>query len=187
MSTNKILAMCGLAVAFALSAARAPAQEVRTDYDHKVTFEKYHTYSWGRVQASNPLWQSRIQDAIDRDLQGKGWQRVENSGDATVMAVGATQNEHEYQTFYNGLGGWRWGGFGQTATTTVSTYRIGTLVVDIFDAQTKQLLFRGVASDTLSDKPEKNEKKLDEAVNKMFRKFPPDRDDHERGHDRDRQ
>jgi hypothetical protein len=33
--------------------------------------------------------------------------------------------------------------------------------------------WRGVASDTLSSKPEKNDKKLDEAVQKMFDKFPP--------------
>ena len=66
------------------------------------------------------------------------------------------------------------GGFGTSATTTVLTYRVGTLVVDIYDAQNKNLVFRGTASDILSDKPEKNEKKLDEAVEKMFKKFRPE-------------
>jgi hypothetical protein len=163
--------LLAVAMAFCMTAA---AQEVHTDYDKKVTFERYRTYSWAKVHASNPLWQSRIQDSVDRALQAKGWQRVETGGDAALVAVGATQNQQEYQTFYSGLGGWRWGGFGTTATTTVQTYRVGTLVVDIYDAQNKNLVFRGTASDTLSDKPEKNERKLDEAVEKMFKKFPPE-------------
>jgi hypothetical protein len=60
-----------------------------------------------------------------------------------------------------------------TATTTTSEYTVGTLVVDIFDAKSKQLVFRGAAQDELSDKPEKNVKKLDKAANKMFKDFPP--------------
>jgi hypothetical protein len=60
-----------------------------------------------------------------------------------------------------------------TATTTTSEYLIGTLVVDIFDAKSKQLMFRGTASDEISDKPEKNIKKVEKASNKMFKDFPP--------------
>ena len=60
-----------------------------------------------------------------------------------------------------------------TSSTTVSEYTVGTLVVDIFNAKSKQLLFRGTASDELSDKPEKNQKKLAKASDKMFKDFPP--------------
>jgi hypothetical protein len=45
--------------------------------------------------------------------------------------------------------------------------------VDIFDAKTKQLMFRGTAQDEISDKPEKNVKKLAKASDKMFKDFPP--------------
>ena len=73
---------------------------------------------------------------------------------------------------------WRWGyrGWGMgmgSATTTVNEYRVGTLVVDIFDAKTKQLMFRGTAQDELSDKAEKNIKKMEKVSEKMFKKFPP--------------
>jgi hypothetical protein len=153
-------------------AAGASAEDVKTDYDHHANFSQYHTYYWEKVQASDPLWETRIKDAVDRDLQGKGWQRVEGNGDVALTAVGGTHDQHEYQTFYNGLGGWRWGGFGET-TTQVETYNVGSLVLDIYDAHSKQLLWRGVASDSLSGNPDKNEKKLDKAVNKMFEKFPP--------------
>jgi hypothetical protein len=60
-----------------------------------------------------------------------------------------------------------------TATTTTSEFVVGTLVVDIFDAKTKSLLFRGIAQDEVSDKPEKNIKKIDKAATKMFKNFPP--------------
>jgi Domain of unknown function (DUF4136) len=114
-------------------------------------------------------------DAVDKGLQTKGLQKVDQGGDMVVTAVGATQDQKEYRTFYDGFGpGWGWGGFGsETATTTVDNYRVGTLVVDIYDGQTHKLLWRGVASDTLASKPEKNEKKLEKDVSKMFDKFPP--------------
>jgi hypothetical protein len=90
-----------------------------------------------------------------------------------VTAVGSTHNQQEYQTFYDGMGGgWRWGGFGET-TTQVENYAVGSLVLDLYDAHNKQLIWRGVAQDTLSDKPEKNEKKLEKSVNKMLEHFPP--------------
>jgi hypothetical protein len=76
---------------------------------------------------------------------------------------------------YGGYGYRGWGGMGGmgTATTTVSEYMVGTLVVDIFDAKTKALLFRGTASDEISDKTDKNIKKVDKAMDKMFKDFPP--------------
>ncbi|MGH2479552.1 MAG: DUF4136 domain-containing protein, partial [Ktedonobacteraceae bacterium] len=58
------------------------------------------------------------------------------------------------------------------ATTYVENYKVGTLVVDMFDTNTKKLIWRGSASDTLSGKPEKDEKRLEKAVSKMFEHFP---------------
>jgi hypothetical protein len=81
------------------------------------------------------------------------------------------------QTFYNGFPGWGWGGWDGMSTTSTVPERVGNLTVDVFDGQTKQLVWRGRAEDVLSSKPEKNEHKLDESVHKMFDHFPP----HEKG------
>jgi len=43
----------------------------------------------------------------------------------------------------------------------------GALVLDFYDAHNKQLIWRGVSQDTLSDKPEKNGKKLEKSVDKL--------------------
>jgi hypothetical protein len=56
----------------------------------------------------------------------------------------------------------------------VQNYKVGTLVIDLFDARTKQLIWRGSASDTLADKSDKNIKNLDKGVQKMFEHFPPE-------------
>jgi len=46
-------------------------------------------------------------------------------------------------------------------------------MVDIFDGRTKKLIWRGTAEKVLSGKPEKNEKKLQDTVDDMFKKFSP--------------
>ena len=63
--------------------------------------------------------------------------------------------------------------FGES-TTTSDTYTVGTLVVDLFDAKTKNLVWRGVSSGMLSDKSDKNIKSLNRGVQKLFQHFPPD-------------
>ncbi len=94
------------------------------------------------------------------------------SADTHVIIHGATQMKRDLTTFYSGYGGYRYGGMG-SATTTVYEYKVGTMVVDVFDAGTKALLWRGIGEDEVSDKPEKNYKKIEKATEKMFKKFPP--------------
>jgi hypothetical protein len=151
---------------------------VHTDYDHHADFSKYHTYCWIGVKAGDSLWQQRIQSAVDGALAAKGLQRVDSTNcDLAVSAFGRTQERDTLQTFYDGFPGWGWragwwGGMG-TATTEVIPEKVGNLTMDLFDGQTKQLVWRGVASEVVSDKPEKDEKKLEKAVDEMFKKFPP--------------
>jgi hypothetical protein len=167
-----LAAMAAFAVVFAIS---APAQKIVTDYDHSANFSQYHTYSWGHVHSSDPLFEQRIRDAVDRDLQARGWQQVPEGGDVMVTAVLIKTHQDEYNTFYTGLGGgWRWHGWGGgMATTTIDRVPVGTLIVDMYDTHSKLLLWRGEAHDQMSDKPEKDTTKLEKAVDKMLEKFPP--------------
>jgi hypothetical protein len=79
------------------------------------------------------------------------------------------------QTWYDDFGGgWHWHGFGSGMATTIEEETpVGTLMVDIFDTPSQKLIWRGIASGTLTGKPEKDEKKMDKAVTEMFKKFPP--------------
>ena len=161
-----------------LFAGRLSAQEVKTDYDRSANFAQYKTYSWEHVKTKDPLDVDRIKSAVNPALSAKGWTQVDSGGDVSVIAIETTQDQQALNTFYDGFGGgWGWrrfggGGFGE-ATTTTETYKVGTLVVDLFDTKTKQLIWRGSASDTLSNNSNKNIKNLDKGVEKMFKKFPP--------------
>jgi hypothetical protein len=149
-------------------------QHVKTDYDRTADFSQYKTYSWAKVQTQDPLWVERIKSAVTAELTAKGFAEVASGGDVSVVAVEMTKTQRSLNTFYDGLGGgWRFGGGFGDATTTVDTYEVGTLVVDLFDAKTKHLIWRASASDTLSDKSDKNIKNLNNGVQKMFDHFPP--------------
>jgi hypothetical protein len=170
---SKMAASIGLTLALATVSF---AQHVKTDYDHSANFAQYKTYTWEKVQTKDPLLVDRIKSAVNSALTAKGWTEVPSGGDAEVFAIETTQNQQTLDTFYNGFGGGRrWGfggGFGD-ATTTVETYKVGTLVVDLFDAKTEKVIWRSSSSDTLSDNADKNTKNLGKGVNKMFQHFPP--------------
>jgi hypothetical protein len=167
-----VFASAGIAL---LLSTASFAQQVKTDYDRSANFSQYKTYSWEKVQTQDPLWVDRIKEAVNAALTAKGLTPVDSGGDVAIVAIEMTKNQQNLNTFYNGFGGgWRWGGGFGNATTTVDNYKVGTLVVDLFDAKTKKIIWRGSSSDTLSDKSDKNIKNLDKGVQKMFDHFPPD-------------
>jgi Domain of unknown function (DUF4136) len=167
------------------------AGDVRTDYDHTVNFSQYNTYSWGKVQTSNPFFVSRIQQAVDKQLQGKGWKLMPTGGSVTIFATDNIHDQKQVQTMYDnmgggwgggwGWGGWGWGagwggpGFGSTgiATTTTTDHEISNLVIDLFEGGSKKLLWRGLATENLSSNDDKNTKMVDSDINNMFKNFPP--------------
>ena len=148
------------------------AQEIQTDYDHTTDFSKYKTFTWiKQPKTENPLMQQRIIDAVNTQLEAKGLRLVASNADLGVSANTATKEEQTLNSFYDGFYGWGWHRY--WGPVTVETYAVGTLIVDLFDMETKQVKWWGAASDTISDKPEKNAKKLNEAVEKLFKHFPP--------------
>jgi uncharacterized protein DUF4136 len=131
---TKVRASLAMLLFVALTATVASAQKVTTDFEKKADFSRYKT------------------------LTAKGWQSATENADVAAMANGAAKDQQTLDTFYTGFSGWRLSWAGDTmATTQVEHYTVGTLEIDLFDAKTKQAIFRGVATDTLSDKPEKNE------------------------------
>jgi Domain of unknown function (DUF4136) len=173
MKEGEMKLRLGIIGAVILTALLAWTQKVQTDYDHTFNFSQVHTFvvKFGSVW-NNPLQQERAKEDIVRELTAKGWTQAADdaSADAVVVIHGATQQQKSLDTWYSG-GGWGWGP-GMT-TTTVNTVNVGTMVVDVFDAKSKKLVYRGTASDDISDKPEKNAKKIDKAVEKIFKDFPP--------------
>jgi hypothetical protein len=160
-----------MALAVMMLPALALAQKVSTDFDPNVDFSAFKTYAWAKGTPSpNPIGEQRIQDAVNKALQAKGLKLVTDNPDLAVATHAVGKEEKELVS--TGYGGpYRWGG--GMGTTSVNTYVKGTLAVDLYDAKTKKLAWRGVGTDTMSDKPEKNAEKVNKAVDKMFKTYPP--------------
>jgi len=112
------------------------------------------------------------QSQINSQLESKGLQLVQESQNPDLIVV--MSGGMKQQTSYNawGTGGWGWGG--GTTTITPEQNIVGTLVVDLYDAKAKQMVWRGISEGTLNQSnSEKNMKLVDKAVAKMFKKFPP--------------
>jgi hypothetical protein len=166
---KRLALTCALAL-IALPAI-VSAQKVRTDFDPSVDFSAFKTFAWtDGTPSPNPFGEQRIHQIVEAALVAKGLTRVDAHPDLLVATHVVTQERKELTTYGYG-GSWRWGG--GTATTTVDTYTEGTLAVDLVNATTKQLVWRGVGTDTASDKAEKNTKKVQKAVDKMFTNYPP--------------
>src|SRR5262245_17587913 len=180
MTRASRLGRIGLAVAAALVlAGTALAVDIKTDYDKEADFGTIKTFAakigtgWG-----NEISEKRVAEAVTKAISAKGWTpAAEDQADALVVIHGATKEKQTLNTFYDGWGGYGWYGWGGTsmgsATTTTYTYTVGTLVVDVFDAKSKKLMWRGDAEDEIKNTVEKREKQLNKALSKLFAYFPP--------------
>jgi Domain of unknown function (DUF4136) len=169
MNVQKALSV--LVLGFALTATSF-AQTVKTDFDRNTNFSRYKTYSWHLVEMKNPLWVDRIKSVVNAELAKKGWTEVATGGDASIGAVGISRDQSTVRTFYNGMEGYRWEGFGDNYI--VKDTKEGTLVISIFDNDTKRLVWVGSSMNVVSDKSKKNIKNLNKGVQEMFEHFPPE-------------
>ena len=167
----------GVGVVVALLAfGTALAQDVTTNSMPGTDFTKYHTYKWVTIQGAtypNQIVNAQIKDAVDSQLTAKGLSKTE--GDKADLYVGyqvSIDQQRQWNAYGMG-GGLRWGG--GMATAQSSTINIGTLVLDMYDPSSKQLVWTGRATKTLdaSANQEKKQKNLNKAMQKLLKNFPP--------------
>ncbi|HEX2972409.1 MAG TPA: DUF4136 domain-containing protein [Tepidisphaeraceae bacterium] len=153
----------------------AVGQDVRTNYMPGTGFTKYHTYKWVGIQGGahpNQIVNAQIMQSVDSQLAAKGLTKTDtDTADLLVGYQVAVNQEKQWNAYFMG-GGIRWGGM---STATSSTISKGTLVLDMYDPATRQLVWTGTATKTLnpSSKQEKNQKNLDKAMQKLLKDFPP--------------
>ena len=162
----------------ALATVPAQAQTVKADYDKRANFAGYKTFAFKKgTDAPTPFAQERIVSAISSQLKARGMSESETP-DLLVYTHVQISTEQRVDTTgfgYGGYPGWGgWGGGYATSSAVVTNVPIGTLITDIVDAKTNELVWRGVATDTLltNPTPEKSEKRINKAVTKLFYKYP---------------
>jgi len=163
------LALCALTIC--LISTVALGQQVSVNYNHSQSFSGYHTYAWGSNNANqvqDSILAQVAQQDIDAALQGKGLQKVQESQnpDVIVTANGGLKQQTSYSAWgMRGIGG---GMGGITPEQNV----IGTMIVDLYDAKSQSLIWRGIAQNTLNNNGNKNQQMVQKAVTKMFKQWP---------------
>jgi hypothetical protein len=142
------------------------------DYDHTVDFAKYHTFELKEGTPSPVTFtQKRIEDAITTQLTSKGWQAT--MSDPNVLVYTHVALSHQKQWTATNMGGFGYRGWGGgMATATETNIPIGTLIVDLVDAQTHEMIWRGIAKDQVKQNGDTTGQ-IQAAVAKLFQNFPP--------------
>src|SRR5260221_3000823 len=128
MKLLRFIAVCAVSL---VAATAGFAQHVQTDFDHQANFGQYKTYSWQEIKPGASLWDSRITNAVNAQLEAKGLAQVADGGDIAIVAIKTSQTQRTLQTFYDGFGGgWRLRGFGGfvPSNPTQQGYPDGTFV-----------------------------------------------------------
>src|SRR5215469_10425600 len=166
----------GMALAVALMTSTVVAgQDVKYNFMPGTDFSKYHSYRWVNIEGAahpNQIVDAQIKQSVDSQLASKGLTKTD--GEKADLYIGyqiAVDKEKQWNGYGMG-GGVRWGGM---ATATSSTISVGTLVLDLYDPATKQLVWTGNATKTLDpgSNQEKNQKNLDKAMAKLLKNYPP--------------
>lgn len=163
-----------------------------TDIDHTADFSRYQTYAWGKsdIDVSNPLYKSdliskRIRNAVDEEFAKRGIVKDQNDPDFIVrfhtyteekeQASGGYPYAHPYFPYgwYPFAFRWGWGYFpyAPMSPPTTREYTEGTLVLDIIDHQSDELVWRGSVSGNVDD-VSTLKKQIEKGIRAIMKKYP---------------
>lgn len=170
------------ALTAALLVAACSGISTTTDFDPAVDFSGFSTYDWidSEGQVDN-ITSSRIRTSVDAAMVERGFSQSSSNPDLAVSYQVTSAERRSFNTVNAGWGGgYRWGGWGMgmgTSTTTEQVWNEGTLILAMFDVESKNLVWTGSATTDIdgSRTPEERQRLVDDAVNKMLGDFPPGR------------
>jgi hypothetical protein len=157
-----------------LAAGTVGAQDVKYNFMPGTDFSKYHTYKWVTIEGGahpNQIMDQEIKQAVDSQLASKGLTKTD--GEKADLYVGyqvAVDQEKQWNAWGTGRG--FGGGMG---SATSSTINVGTFVLDMYDPGSKQLVWTGNATKAIdpSSNQEKNMERLNKAMAKLLKNYPP--------------
>jgi hypothetical protein len=173
-----LVAVVAVLSVLAIGVVAAVAQDVSVNYLPGTDFSKYKSYKWVEVQGAekpDAIIDTQLKQAIDKALAAGGLSSVTGDKADLYIAYQIAYSKQQQWNTYNTGGpyAWRYGGGSGTATST--TIPIGTLALDMYDPAAKELVWKGLASKTLSNEkdPAKRQKNIDKSMAKLLKDFPP--------------
>lgn len=166
-----------VALALAATGTIALAQSVTYDFDRSANFAGFRTYAWIRgTNLADELNHKRVMRAVEAQLAAHGLAKAESGAGADVLVAYHASFDRNLQIngFSSGFGGYRFGG-ARSGTATVDEIMVGTLVVDIVDAKSRTIVWRGTATKEVDTRAnaEKRDRNINRAAEKLFRNYPP--------------
>jgi hypothetical protein len=162
--------------AMALLGTSAAAQEVSYDLDRSADFSSLHDYVWIRgTPVNDDLNHRRIVEAIDEQLAAKGLHRTteREAADVLIAYHAVFARDLAVHAMSSGWGGYRFAP-SRSGSARVEQVVVGTLVVEVIDAKTGSTIWRGMTTREVDVQasPEKREKNIDKATEKLFKHYP---------------
>jgi hypothetical protein len=163
----------------AIIAGCSPQIRVFSDYDPDYDLSAYKTFDWGQKvnieEGKNPLHYNELNDkrikaAVHNQLSARGYQLTSESPDLVLHyhIVVDDQSVVTTEPF-----GYRYGPYWMRMNTNIHSYREGTLILDLMDSKTHNLIWRGWAVMEVSGiDPEKVDGLIKTTVAKIFKKYP---------------
>jgi hypothetical protein len=171
-----------IALAFLSLLCACSSYSVSYDYDVAASFARYHTFDYYTSKkgtgGTTTLMDKRVRSAVEKELQAKGFaMETKADPDFLVTYYPIVKNRKVRTTVRSG---WGWGyrpfhgGVG-VATSSVRNYKEGTIVIEILDFKTNQLIWQGAAAGALTglNNPEDADELVPKAVRDILTKFPP--------------
>jgi len=128
----------------------------------------------------NSITNRELRGDLTRALEGKGYAvNRDNPNFVVAYYVGTKQKmdttywepEPMYRYRYWGRPSWAWPWYG-APIAEVQEYTQGSVIVDVVDAKTNQLVWRGQGTAPVSNDPNKYEKELEKTLSAVLKKFP---------------
>jgi hypothetical protein len=151
-------------------------QKTSFDFDSTVDFSQFRTYAWRQgTPAGEHFLDKRIVSAIDSQLAAKGLTKSDTKPDLYVLYHLAVGIQKSVSGFGTGPGPYGWRGGLDTFDARLNEIPVGGLVVDLVDGSRRELVWRGVGVDEIDieAKPDKRDKAISKAVEKILKNYPP--------------
>jgi len=185
MFTRKFLTIAAIAV-LAAGCASTRAPQSRIDYDKSADFSVYRTYGFPKETGTDrggysTLVTSYFKNSISTAMEARGYKYSEQNPDLLVNFFMNTRERTEVMSeprFSSGFGyyGYRYGLYNawpRYDDDRTVTYKVGTINVDIVDAEKKQLVWEGISEGRVSEEAMANPKvTVNAVVTELMRQYP---------------
>ncbi len=167
------------ATLLALTASGCMTMNVASHFERGANFSQFRTWDWGQADAlptgdprldNNSFFNDHLQGAVEKALAGRGFARALQGSKADLLVHYHANINQRFQVNEPDVNCTP----GNCQASTIE-YEQGTLVIDMVDTRTDKVVWRGWAQDSVQgviDNQDRMDRKIDEAVSKMFGRFP---------------